>query len=266
MQSWKLLTILAVLGLFFSGCASLAGEGEPRHLLIIHEMNEFPDGYTDLDTGFANTEYLLKMADSMDLEEGRIYISHEAITSETIRESLAWAEANRDAGDPLLFYIGTHGSYLRRGLGWRYWFPEEWEKVGGPKAVIIDSCNSEEFLLPLESQGGWALAGCRRDELSWWGVPEEGLPILGSVWLYYLTEALEAPEGDGNRDGWISLEESFAYAAPRLQEYIQTKVLTNPEWLASMHGHGVFPERKETYPNPVLKAGEGEILLSRLAP
>ncbi|MDI6644767.1 MAG: caspase family protein [Methanobacteriaceae archaeon] len=79
---------------------------------------------------------------------------------------------------------------------------------------IFDSCNSGGMIESLTSNNPYSrkyviLASCQANESS---VGDEKLD--GGVFTYFLLEAFTKNEADINKDGWISIEEAFAYARP----------------------------------------------------
>ncbi|AXV38072.1 MAG: caspase family protein [Methanobacteriaceae archaeon] len=77
---------------------------------------------------------------------------------------------------------------------------------------IFDSCNSGGMIEDLTTNNPSSkkyviLASCQANESS---VGDEKLG--GGVFTYFLLEAFNEKETDKNNDGWISIEEAFAYA------------------------------------------------------
>lgn len=79
---------------------------------------------------------------------------------------------------------------------------------------IFDSCNSGGMIEALTSNNPFSnkyiiIASCQENESS---VGDEKLD--GGVFTYFLLEAFSTNKSDANKDGWISIEEAFAYARP----------------------------------------------------
>jgi hypothetical protein len=72
------------------------------------------------------------------------------------------------------------------------------------------------------------------DEYGWVGIPEEGDPIVGSPFLYYLVPAFGDDAADANGDDVVSVEEAFAAAVPPTQAYYRDVVFGHhPENVAA---------------------------------
>jgi hypothetical protein len=106
------------------------------------------------------------------------------------------------------------------------------------------------------------MSACSGTEYAWAGLEEEGLPILGSVWGHFLTNALTNSSADYNNDGWISAEEAFEHALPLTQGYMDNYVFGVQEFLEMYHAFGVFPAKIGGYPNPTIIDGlQGDLIL-----
>ena len=97
-----------------------------------------------------------------------------------------------------------------------------------------------------------SLGHCSAGEVGWAGIPEEGLPIIGSVWTYYFANALCNSTADSDENGFVSVEEAFAFSTPLVQKYMNETVFAVPEFLEMYHDIGVFPEGYDAYPHPVM--------------
>jgi len=182
-----------------------------------------------------------------------MYVKHDNLTIPTVQEALEWLNNNTSSEDVALLYIFTHGMWMRNVLLWNDWFPDDWEKlVTSKKILMIDTCLAEEFIEPIRYDAAphISLACCSSDEVSWAGVEEEGLPIIGSVWNYYFTSALCNSSADSDSDGVVSLEEAFNFSTPLVQEYMNETVFVVPEFLQSYHDIGIYPENYDVYPHP----------------
>ena len=52
--------------LMFLSCTSREESNRSEAVMVIHEMNEFPEGFSDLNTGYANTGHLLRLAEAIE--------------------------------------------------------------------------------------------------------------------------------------------------------------------------------------------------------
>jgi len=119
---------------------------------------------------------------------------------------------------------------------------------------MVDTCLAEEFIEPIRYDAAphISLACCSSDEVSWAGVEEEGLPIIGSVWNYYFTSALCNSSADSDSDGVVSVEEAFNFSTPLVQKYMNETVFVVPEFLQSYHDIGIYPDNYDAYPHPMM--------------
>jgi len=144
---------------------------------------------------------------------------------------------------------------MRNVLLWNDWFPNEWERLYTQRKILmVDSCSAGEFIeqLRFDPSPHVSLAHCSAGEVAWAGIPEEGLPIIGSVWNYYFTNALCNSTADSDENGFVSVEEAFNFSTPLTQRYMNETVFAVPEFLESYHDIGIYPENYDAYPNPVM--------------
>jgi hypothetical protein len=225
---------------------------------VLLEMNEFPEGWSDLPIEFINSERIQTVLISVGWQSDHICTIHENLTILVIQEAVEWLVNNTDCDDIALLYISTHGMWMRNVLLWNDWFPVEWEKLNTSKKVLmVDTCFAEEFIDPIrdETSPHISLACCSADEISWAGLEEEGLPIIGSVWNYYFTNALCNASADLDNNGFTSIEEAFNFSTPLAQRYMNETVFTVAEFLESYHDIGIYPENQDAYPHPVMDDG-----------
>jgi len=138
---------------------------------------------------------------------------------------------------------------------WNNWFPIEWEKVNTSERILmVDTCHAEEFIEPIKGDTSphISLACCSADEVAWCGLEEEGLPIIGSVWNYYFTNALLNSSADLDSSGFVSAEEAFNFSKPLVQKYMNDTVFAVQEFLQQYHDSGIYPEYYDAYPHPVM--------------
>ena len=219
------------------------------------EMNDFPEGYSDLPVDFTNSKRLQTALISLGWKEDHIYVVNGNLTAPVVLEAVEWLMNNSDTDDVSILYIFTHGTWMRNVLSWNVWFPNAWEQLDSSKKVLlIDTCSAEEFLEPIKhySFPHISLGCCSADEVSWTGLEEEGLPIIGSVWNYYFADALCNSSADLDGNGLVSIEEAFNFSTPLVQRYMNETVFAVPEFLESYHAVGIYPEEYDAYPHPVI--------------
>ncbi|MCW3984898.1 MAG: hypothetical protein NWE91_00565 [Candidatus Bathyarchaeota archaeon] len=222
---------------------------------VLLEMNEFPEGYTDMPVGFINSERMQTALFSLGWQSDHVHVIHDNLTISVVQEAVGWLVNNTGYGEIALLYIFTHGTWMRNVLLWNDWFPVEWEKLNTSKKVLmVDTCTAEAFIEPIrnDSSPHISLAHCSAHEVGWAGVEEEGLPIIGSVWNYYFCNALLNSSANLNDDGYVSIEEAFNFSTPLQQRYMNETVFAVPEFLEMFHDIGIYPENYDAYPHPVM--------------
>jgi len=222
----------------------------------ILEMNNFPEGWSSCPSlDFMNSEMMSHALIELGWQSDHIYVRRDNLTIPVVEESVEWLMENSDVNDIALLYIFTHGMWMHWELLWNEWFPTIWEQVNTSKrTLMIDTCHAGEFIEPIydDPKPHISLAHCSADEVAWAGLPEEGLPILGSIWNYYFTNALCNSTADFDENGFVSVEEAFNFSTPLVQTYMNETVFTVPEFLQSYHDIDIYPENYDAYPHPVM--------------
>lgn len=225
---------------------------------VLLEMNEFPSGWSDLPVDFVNSKRMETALLNLGWQADQLYVVNGNLTFTVVQDAVAWLVNNTDSNDIALLYIFTHGMWMREVLGWNDWFPTEWQKLNtSRKILMVDTCLAGEFIDPIKEDPSphISLACCSADEVSWAGVEEEGLPIIGSVWNYYFTDALGNSTADGDENGQVSVEEAFNFSTPLVQRYMNETVFAVPEFLESYHDINIYPEKMDAYPHPIMDDG-----------
>jgi len=222
---------------------------------VLLEMNEFPEGWSDMPVEFINSERMQTALFSLGWQSDHVHVIHDNLTISVVQEAVGWLVNNTDYGEIALLYIFTHGTWMRNVLLWNDWFPAEWERLNTSKKVLmVDTCRAEACIEPIrnDSSPHISLAHCSAHEVGWAGLEEEGLPIIGSVWNYYFCNALLNSSADLNDDGYVSIEEAFNFSTPLVQRYMNETVFAVPEFLEMYHDIGIYPENYDAYPHPVM--------------
>jgi hypothetical protein len=212
---------------------------------VLMETNDFPGGYTDLPVNFVDVERVEAMLQYHGWQKSHILIKKDNITTQAVREGVEYLQ-RADENDIALFYIWSHGGYLRYDLTWNSLFPPLWDSIASEKRIlIIDSCYAGSFL-PESKRPYIGIGSVSPEELGWAGIPEENLPITGYVFTYFFCQSTRG----------ISVEEGFEKTIPQVGQYMQEVV---------------YPAFKEVYPpqyyplydpHPVLKDSyPGELFL-----
>jgi len=275
-MSWKktiwiicvLICLLLILVLVQLKTGIEANSGRVEGWAAILEMNNFPEGWSSYPSiDFVNLQMLSNALLDLGWHSDHIYVKRDNLTIPVVEEAVEWLIHNSDANDIVLLYIFTHGAWMRNVLLWNNWFPVKWEKLGTSKEILmIDTCLAEEFIQPIRNDPmpHISLAHCSADEIAWAGTPEEGLPIIGSVWNYYFTNALCNSSADLDSNGFVSIEEAFNFSTPLVQKYMNETVFAVPEFLESYHAIGIHPEDMDAYPHPVMDDQHPEQLFLEL--
>jgi hypothetical protein len=181
---------------------------------------------------------------------------------DSLRDGLAWLAENADEDDIALTLISGHGNYVREVIGWADFAAEDWVVIPAERRVLImATCQAQNYTAALsEADSTITVAGAAGHEYGWSGLEEEGLPIIGSVFGYYLTEAFSEAAADSDGDGYVSVQEAAAYAEPQQQAYMHDVVFAVPEYAAMYHQLGVQPENNPEYPHIVVDDRYGEPL------
>jgi hypothetical protein len=249
----------SVKGVFFDDSLSdINYDTGVDRLAVLLEMNDFPEGWSDLPVGFINSQRMQTALFSLGWENDSIYPVKGNLSMQVVQEAVEWLTNSTDSDDIALLYIFTHGMWMRNVLHWNDWFPLEWEKLNTSKKIlVVDTCLGEEFIDPIRDDQSphISLACCSADEVSWAGLEEEGLPIIGSVWNYYFTNALCNASADLDVNGFVSVEEAFNFSTPLVQRYMNETVFAVPEFLESYHDIGIYPEDYDAYPHPLMDNG-----------
>jgi len=231
---------------------------------VLLEMNEFPEGWSDLPVDYINSERIQTALVSLGWQSDHMYVVHDNLTISVVKNAVEWLVNKSDSDDMALLYIFTHGMWMSNVLLWNDWFPIKWEKLDTPKKILmVDTCFAERFIEPIKNDPSphISLTCCSADEVSWAGLEEEGLPIKGSVWNYYFTNALCNSSADFDSDGFISIEEAYNFSTPLVQEYMNENVFAVPEFLESYYDIGIYPENYDAYPHPVMDDGYSDQLI-----
>ncbi len=236
--------------------------------VVLMEMNDFPKGYSDLPIDFINSKQMKEMFEKLGIQEDHILVKRDDMSIQSVKDSITWMKENSNENDTVFFYIASHGSWLRNKLLWNKLIAPEWNTLEERKKILmVDSCMAGEFITGFKGDkaSGISIAAVGEDELGWWGVEEEGLPIIGSIWVKYFTEAVFNEEADVDNDGMITINEAFGFATPQLQQYMKEKVFAKEEFLRVWHRMGQYPEKSDGYPNPVIYSHlDDELVLSKL--
>ncbi|MEM2582890.1 MAG: PKD domain-containing protein [Candidatus Thermoplasmatota archaeon] len=156
-------------------------------------------------------------------------IEHDATYQRLIKE-IRNIEGKEDFDDIFLFFFGGHGEKGDVGLDDCYGFSGEninyyLKNFASSKQVFIfDSCLSGAFITyapnSIAKEGRIVLTSSQEDEFSY-----GALDLKHGIFSYYIIEALSGkgdgtpipPDFKGAKDGYVSAEEAFYYAKPKVE-------------------------------------------------
>ncbi|MFC2081837.1 caspase family protein [Candidatus Bipolaricaulota bacterium] len=245
---------------------------------VLMEVDDHPEGYSDIPIEYVHVTWLTEMLTNLGWSEERILVRTDAeVTEWAVIEAIEWLAERADQDDLVVFLIAAHGTFIRVELGWNEIFPALWASVPtSRKLLLVDACHAGEYtstavygpmVMPEDTvlgtgAPGIAISSVAYDEYGWVGIPEEGDPIIGSSFLYYLAPAFGDEAADANGDGFTSVEEAFAAAVPPTQVYHRDVVFGNhPENVAAFESlHVRFDP--EDFPHPhLIDEYPGELIL-----
>ena len=264
MKKFLLLTLLLP-SVLLSACSSSqsnpADAGPVEVYAVLAEKDNYQGvGMTNLLVDYINNTRLREALESQGWPSRNIFELREFTRVDLVWE-LDRLEDKADENDLVFFYVSGHGRYLSNIIDWGDFFPAEWAEIASTnKVLIVDACQAAKFTKQLKGGAGLVIATVDEGEYGWAGLEEEGLPIIGSVFTYYFTEALAGLAADSNGDGLVSVQEAALAAEAKQREYMHEVVFSVPMFLADYHNIGVYPEEDEGYPDVIITDDIGEEL------
>lgn len=222
--------------------------------VVLMEMNNYPEGYSELDNGFKNIKDLETLFKSLGVPEENILMKFDELKVEDVNETFDWINEKANEDSVIFYYVGAHGSYLSKGIMWNDFVPAQWSNLKQTdKIMLIDSCNAGLFVANFEEDpySGITYGIVSDNELNWWADDTDDTPIIGSVWLYYFLDAINNPRTDIdlNSDNAISFMEAQEFSNINAQIYMSEYVFSVPEYLESYENHGFYSTKEGAYPN-----------------
>jgi len=229
---------------------------------VLAAKEDYSDtGGTDIKTGFLNLHQMKALLAYYGWEDGQILEIRDNLGMAEIRAALDWLEQVAEEDDLVLFFIQSHSSYLRDGLEWHSFFPDEWaEIVSDRRVLIVEACQAGEFTASTagDTSRQLTIASSAADELGWVGLWEEGKPIIGGVFSHYFLSAFTDPTADADGSGQISIQEAAIAAQEPQRSYMHEVIFTVPEFLEGYHANGFYPETDPEFPHVVISDQLGE--------
>ncbi len=224
-----LLVITMVLALSFTPSVSASGTSQDTRegWAAIMEINYYPEGWTDIPTDYKDTHRWVDTLTTLGWQESHLLIVNEAFDLAQVVQAIQFLNNNTDANDIALLFIAAHGIWLNNTIAQNNTFADAWEEIPSQnKLLFISSCLAGIFteLVADDPNPAIAISAVDEDELSWAGVEEEGLPILGCVWNHFFTNALLNSFADTDSNGDVSVEEAYGFAYPLTRTYYEDYV------------------------------------------
>jgi hypothetical protein len=266
---YKAYTSLVIILFLVTGCENvrLSVDNAVDGWAVLAEKDDYKDvKMTDLLVDYIDITRMRQTLENSGWNPDHIHELRE-FDRETLQAELDWLEKNADENDIVVLYASGHGDYLGDVLKWRTFFADEWKQIiSQRRLLVIDTCQAANITNAVVSDPSphLSIAAVDGNEYGWKGLEEEGLPIIGGVFTYYFTAALDAPNTDANNDGMVSVQEAALIADEQQRTYFHEVVLVVPEFVNMFHVLAVAPERDPTYPHVVIDDTLGEPLFLTL--
>ena len=224
-----LLVITMVVAVSFIPSVSATGTSQDTRdgWAAIMEINEYPEGWTDIPTDYNDTHRWVDTLTTLGWQESHILIVNEAFDLAQVVGAIQFLIDNTDENDIALLYLAAHGMWLNNTIAQNDTFVDKWEEVPSQnKLLCIDSCIAGRFteLVADDPNPEIAISAVSANEFGWAGIEEEGLPIIGNVWNYFFTNALLNISADTDSNGDVSVEEAYDFAYPLSRTYYEDYV------------------------------------------
>ena len=219
---------------------------------VLLDMNDYPEGYTDLPTGYNDSQMWTATLYSFGWQSHHVQLVRGTLTRAAGEAAVRFLIDNADANDVVLFFIFAHGTWIQNAMQWSDWFPSMWASVASQsKLLVVSACGAEQFI---DAANGEVaphvhIASAGVGEYAWAGLPEERLPIIGEVFNQFLNAAFFNVSADANGNGEVTVEEAFAFASPASRTYIGLEVFPRFPDYAQMCNHlAPTPVLDDAYP------------------
>jgi len=266
---FKVFVLLVIILILVTGCEKikLSVENPVEGWAVLAEKDKYvPPFKPDMLVDYIDVTRMRQVLDNSGWNPDHIHELRE-FNQGTLQVELDWLEENADENDVVLMYITAHGYYLRNGLGWRNFFAGEWEQIPSQRRLlIVDSSFAASFTNTVTNDPSpqLSIAAVDENEHSWKGLEEENLPIIGGVFTYYLSTALNDTNADANGDGIVSVQEAALMAEEQQRAYFHDVILVVPEFVDMFHAEAIAPEQDPTYPHVIVDDAIGKPLFLTL--
>jgi hypothetical protein len=229
---------------------------------VLAEKDDYEAPDPDLPVDYINIALMRQVLEDSGWDPDHIHDLRE-FNRETLQTELDWLEENADKKDIVILYVLAHDTYLSGEVLWREFFAGEWGQIPSQRRLlIVDACRAANFTDDVANDPApqLSVAAVAGNELSWIGIEEEGLPIIGGVFTHYFANALNNPDADANNDGMVSVQEAALMADEQQRNYMHDVVLVVPQFVEMFHDNFASPERDPTYPHVIVDDTIGEPL------
>lgn len=265
----KLFIFLVIVLVLIPGCERIgSSDGNPvEGWAILAEKDDYRDlNMTDMLVDYIDITRMRQALEKSGWNPDYIHDLRE-FDQEILQVELDWLEENADENDIVILYVTAHGDYLLDVLRWRSFFTDEWEHISSQRRLlVVDSCQATNLTYAVISDPSphLSIAAVDGDEYAWKGLEEKGLAIVGGVFTYYFSSALNDPNADINGDGRVSVQEAALMAEEQQRNYFHEVVLVVPKFVDMFHALAVAPERDPDYPHVIVDDTIGEPLFLTL--
>lgn len=239
------------------------GDGIVQGWAVLAEKDDYSDvDMSDLLVDYIDTVRMRGLLESAGW--GRDHIKElREFDRDSLVHGLDWLARQVDEDDIVLLVVAGHAKYSDEVVAWHSFFAKAWAEIPSERRVlIVTSCFAARFTTDAKDdpEPHLSIAASDQDELSWCGLEEEGLPIIGGVFTYYFTEAFGAPEASTDGDDQVSIQEAAIWAESQQRHYMHKTVFAVPEFLEMYHEAGFYPEDDRSFPDVIIGDSIGEPL------
>jgi hypothetical protein len=243
--------------------STVLADGVVQGWAVLAEKDDYSDvSMTDLLVDYINIAQMRQVLEEAGWAPDRIHEMRE-FDRESLRDELAWLSGVADQDDIAFLYVGAHGRYLSNVISWGGFFAADWEQISSHRRLlVVDACQAANYTdaVSKDPEPHLSIAASDGGEFGWWGIEEEGLPIIGGVFTHYFAAAFSDPEADTDGNGLVSVQEAALMAEGQQRTYMHEVVFAVPEFVEMYNKGGVFPEKDPEYPDVVLDDAIGEPL------
>jgi len=252
----------------FSPTPASVGDDGIQGWALLADKNDYSDvEMTDLPLDYINLKRIRQVLLDAGWQEDQILEVLE-FNQEDLQQGLSWLAEHAEEDDLVFVYISSHGLYLYQNVHWGDFILMDWIKIkSSQRVLILESCRAGAFTsdLQYDPKPYLSVGAVGKDEDGWAGLEEEGLPIIGSVFTYYFTDAFSHPEADNDDDGLVSVQEAAHYADEHQRTYMHQVVFKVAEF-KEMYEESGFDTSDPEFPHVIIEDRIGSpVILSSIS-